>query len=85
MSRFFQRPTAARMRAYGTLAATVVACTAPGLAAAQTSFGSGTQILLPLAAHVSVYHTQVFARNPNGSQMTLNVKYYQSNAGTAPP
>jgi len=55
---------------------------APG--AAQTSFASGTQIILPLASHVSVYHTTVFVRNPNVGPITLNVRYIQSNDGTAP-
>ena len=84
MSRFFQRPVAAKMRACGTLAATAVACMASGLASAQTSFGSGTEIILPLAVNISVYSSQVFVRNPNPGQITLNVRYYQSNSGTAP-
>jgi hypothetical protein len=55
-----------------------------GAAGAQTSFGSSTQILIPLAANISVYTTQVFVRNPNASPMTVDVKYYQSNNGTPP-
>src|SRR5690349_20985107 len=53
-------------------------------AAAQTSFGSGTQIVIPTVANLSVYTTQVFVRNPNAGQITLNVNYYQSNDGTPP-
>ena len=53
-------------------------------AAAQTSFASGTQLVLPLAAHVAVYHTTVSVRNPNVGPITLNVRYIQSNNGTAP-
>jgi len=84
MSKFFQRPVAARLRACGTLAATVAACMAAGNAAGQTSFGSGTEVILPLAVNISVYSSQVFVRNPNPGQITLNVRYYQSNSGTAP-
>ncbi len=67
------------------MAAAAAGCTVlAGQAGAQTSFGSGTQIMIPSAANISVYHSTVFARNPNASPMTLNVKYYQSNNGTPP-
>ena len=65
-------------------AAALGASIASASAAAQTSFGSGTQIVLPLAAHVSVYHTTVFVRNPNVGPITLNVRYIQSNDAAAP-
>ena len=68
-----------------TLAAVAVgSALASATAAAQTSFASGTQIVLPLAANVAVYHTTVFVRNPNVGPITLNVRYIQSNNGTAP-
>jgi hypothetical protein len=69
---------------YALAAMAVGAAMASAPAAAQTSFASGTQIVLPLAAHVSVYHTTVFVRNPNVGPITLNVRYIQSNNGTAP-
>jgi hypothetical protein len=51
---------------------------------AQTTAGSGTVIVLPLAVNISAYATDVFVRNPNDSSITLNVRYYQSNDGTPP-
>ncbi|HEX6138601.1 MAG TPA: hypothetical protein VF059_13175 [Casimicrobiaceae bacterium] len=39
---------------------------------------------MPLAANVSIYHSEVFVRNPNASPITLNVRYYQSNDATPP-
>jgi hypothetical protein len=51
---------------------------------AQTTFGTGTQMVIPLAANISVYHTSVFVRNPNAAPILVNVKYYQSING-APP
>ena len=69
---------------YALAALAVGTAMASAPAAAQTSFASGTQIVLPLAAHVSVYHTTVFVRNPNVGPITLNVRYIQSNNGTAP-
>ena len=50
----------------------------------QSSFASGTEVVIPTAANISVYHTQVFVRNPNSGAMTVNVRYYQSDDGTAP-
>ena len=50
----------------------------------QSSFASGTEVVIPTAANISVYHTQVFVRNPNSVAMTVNVRYYQSDDGTAP-
>lgn len=68
----------------GLLAAAVAGCGFTASAVAQTSFGSGVEVVLPLASHVAIYHTQVFVRNPNPDPITLNVRYYQSNNGTAP-
>ncbi len=56
--------------------------TAAGLAGAMQ--WAGTQLVVPLAANISVYHTQVFVRNPNSSAITINVRYYQSTSGTPP-
>jgi hypothetical protein len=67
------------------LISTAVACAIASFnASAQTSFAAGTEVVLPLAANVGIYHSQVFVRNPNASAITLNVRYYQSNNGTAP-
>jgi len=60
--------------------ATISVSTATG----QTSVGSGTVVVIPTAANISVYSTEVFVRNPNANSITLNVRYYQSNDG-APP
>jgi hypothetical protein len=65
--------------------ALALACAwAPMTVSAQTSFAAGTEIILPLAANVGIYHSQVFLRNPNPLPITVNVRYYQSNNGTAP-
>src|SRR6476659_7223859 len=53
-------------------------------ATAQTTFGSGTQLVIPTAANISVYHTKVFIRNPNPNAITLGILYYQSINGTPP-
>lgn len=69
---------------YALAAVAVGSALASAPATAQPSFWSGTQIVLPLAAHVSIYHTTVLVRNPNVGPITLNVRYIQSNNGTAP-
>jgi len=78
-------PIATNIRRYGGFVAAVVAV---GMgwngACAQTTFGAGTEVVLPLAAHVFLYHTQVFVRNPNPVPITVNVRYYQSLNGTPP-
>jgi hypothetical protein len=51
---------------------------------AQTTAGSGTVMVLPLAANVPVYKTEVFVRNPNSAPITLNVRYYQANDADPP-
>jgi len=51
---------------------------------AQTTAGSGTVVVIPTAANISAYATEVFVRNPNDTSITLNVRYYQSNDGTPP-
>ncbi len=57
---------------------------------AQTTAGSGTLIVLPLAAYIpGAYTTTVFVRNPNTNAITINIRYYQSDsanpAGTGTP
>jgi hypothetical protein len=66
------------------LAAAVVGYISANTALAQTSFASAGQVVIPVAANISVYHTQVFVRNPNAGPMTVNVLYYQSNDATPP-
>jgi hypothetical protein len=51
---------------------------------AQTTAASGTVIVIPTVANISVYATTVFVRNPNTNSITLNVNYYQSIDGTPP-
>ncbi len=55
-----------------------------GAAHALTTAGSGTVIVLPLAANVPLYKTEVFVRNPNSAPITLNVRYYQANNAALP-
>jgi len=67
-----------------------VACLSASAAHGQTTAGSGTVIVLPLAANIpGAYSTTVFVRNPNTNDMTVNVRYYQSDnatpAGTGTP
>ena len=66
------------------VAAAVGCALATSTAMAQSTFGSGTQIVIPTVANISVYQTTVFVRNPNPGPITLNVLYYQSINGTAP-
>ena len=55
-----------------------------GMTAAQTTAASGSVVVVPTAANISIYATQVFVRNPNSNAITLDVDYYQSNDGTPP-
>jgi len=55
------------------------------IAYGQTTAGSGTVIVLPLASNIpGAYKTTVFVRNPNAIQITLDVRYYQSDSATPP-
>jgi hypothetical protein len=72
--------------------ALAIAGVAASAAHAQTTAGSGTVIVLPLAAHIALegsYATTVFVRNPNANDITIDVRYYQSDsanpAGTGTP
>ena len=57
-------------------------------AIAQTTAGAGSVVVIPTAANISVYKTQVFIRNPgintDPGGITVNVRYYQSVDGTPP-
>lgn len=66
------------------LMAVLFPLTLAGPAVAQTSVGSGTVVVIPTAANLSTYSTEVIVRNPNANAMTVNVRYYQSNDGTPP-
>ena len=83
MSKTFKRSAAVRLLHGGLFAAATVGYVLAGSAVAETTF-AGTEVILPLAANISVYHTQVFVENPNAGALTLNVRYYQSNNGTPP-
>ncbi len=78
-------PSCAKARLRYLVAATFV-CLALGsiTASAQTTYALGKEVVIPTVANISVYHTQVFVRNPNAIPMTVNVRYYQSNNGTPP-
>ena len=64
--------------------ALVIAGLATSVAHGQTTAGSGTVVVLPLAAYIpGAYTTTVFVRNPNANDdITLNVRYYQSDSAT---
>ncbi|HEY6892730.1 MAG TPA: hypothetical protein VI258_01075, partial [Rhodanobacteraceae bacterium] len=62
----------------------MLALVAPA-ALAQSTAGAGSLVVIPTAAVIAAYDTEVFVRNPNASGLTLNVRYYQSNDATAPP
>jgi hypothetical protein len=83
MSSSFKRSAVGRLRRCGLLAAAAAGYVLAGAAAAEITFG-GPELVIPLAANISVYHTQVFVQNPNAGAMTINVRYYQSNNGTPP-
>jgi hypothetical protein len=81
----FTARSQAEGRARYALAAAAVGCALASVSAsAQTSFASGSEIVIPTVANISVYHSSVFVRNPNAGPITLDVRYYQSNQGTAP-
>ena len=85
MSGARNKSSMAKLRRHYLLAAAAVGCALGSIpAAAQTSFASGTEVVIPTVANISVYHTQVFVRNPNPAPITLNVRYYQSIDATAP-
>src|SRR5678816_2823493 len=71
-------------RKYAIVAAAVTATLSVTAAIAQSTFGAGTEIVIPTVANISVYQTTVFVRNPNPGPITLDVRYYQSINGTAP-
>jgi hypothetical protein len=65
--------------------ALAIAGLAASAAHGQTTAGSGTVIVLPLAANIpGAYATTVFVRNPNANSITLDVRYYQSDNATPP-
>src|SRR4051794_12930221 len=66
------------------VAATVGCALASSTAMAQSTFGAGTEIVIPTVANIAIYQTTVFVRNPNPAPITLDVRYYQSINGTAP-
>jgi hypothetical protein len=66
------------------VAVAVAGALAASTAMAQSTFGAGTEIVIPTVANISVYQTTVFVRNPNPGPITLDVRYYQSINGTAP-
>ena len=81
----FTARSQAKGRARVALVAAAVGCALSSVSAsAQTSFASGTEIIVPTVANISVYHSTIFVRNPNAGPITLDVRYYQSNQGTAP-
>ena len=60
-----------------------IAALAASAAQGQTTAGSGTVIVLPLATHIALagsYTTTVFVRNPNANAITIDVRYYQSDS-----
>jgi len=63
------------------VALAAAATSLPGFA--QTTAGAGTVMVLPLASNIpGAYSTTVFVRNPSSNpQITLKVRYYQSNSG----
>ena len=69
-----------RLRAALTAIGLLVAM--PGFA--QSTFASGTEIVLPLVANVGIYHSRVFVQNADAAAVTLNVRYYQSINATPP-
>jgi hypothetical protein len=75
--------SSAGSRACRFFALATACCVLTSPAMGESTF-SGPQLIIPLAANISVYHTQVFVENPNSGPLTVNVRYYQSNNGTAP-
>jgi hypothetical protein len=58
-------------------------CAAPILHA-QTTAGSGTFIVIPAVAQTASYITEIFARNPNATTLTLDVLFYEANTSAVP-
>ena len=74
--------SAASYRLHAALAVTGLLVAMP--TCAQSTFASGTEIVLPLVANVGIYHSRVFVQNADPATVTLNVRYYQSNNATPP-
>jgi hypothetical protein len=53
-------------------------------AGAQTTAGAGSTMIVPTAANIAVYSTEVFVRNPNSNDLNIAVNYVQSNDATPP-
>lgn len=45
---------------------------------AQTTAGAGTVIVVPLVSHSTSFKTEIFVRNPNMVDITLNVRFYDT-------
>jgi hypothetical protein len=45
---------------------------------------AGTAVVLPVVAQTSSYGTEVFVRNANGQQLTLNVNFFEADNSAAP-
>jgi len=77
-------PTESEMKARHVISVVALAAAATSLPGfAQTTAGAGTVMVLPLASNIpGAYSTTVFVRNPSSNpQITLKVRYYQSNSG----
>src|SRR5207342_3114184 len=53
-------------------------------AAAQTTAGSGTTIVVPVTAQTASFSSEVTAFNPNGVAITLDVAFYEANNSATP-
>jgi hypothetical protein len=51
---------------------------------AQTTAGSGTVIVIPIAAETASFTTEVLVRNASGTAMTLNVLFYEARTSAVP-
>ena len=58
-------------------------CAAP-MVQAQTTAGSGTVIVIPAVAQTGSFSTEIFARNPNATTLTLDVLFYEANTSSVP-
>src|SRR4051812_7722812 len=65
-------------------AAVVCSMVGSGTALAQTTFGSSTTIVFPVIAATSVFTGQVTLYNPNGTDITVGLDYFDANNTSIP-
>ena len=72
------------MRMFKTTALSLAALCCVGVAHAQSTAGSGSVLVVPVAAATASYTTEVTVRNPGTSPITLNVDFHEATGSAVP-